>query len=201
MVAAAEASGHRFHQSVHGVSRIHFPVFCYCFFPQAYDNIIRNRWKRSSSLDHKKFSITDTVRKIDWDVFTRVCNECASAAAGPYSSSTATSSTTTSPAAMATGSGSDTRVQNVVQCWHCLEYGHTKPSCPLMQAQAGAPTLKPKKWENPKPQPAAVTTPPQNMPAIANGGRGDGKVGKGGKGKGKNKDKLANNIAAAFIKR
>ena len=181
-----------------------FSVLCLYFTllcAQAYDNAIRSRWKRRTSIGSTRFSLSESVGKIDWDTFLRVVGENPShGAGGDASASTTASAVSTSstwgvqPAVSYTGPAQ-------IQCWSCWEFGHAKPNCPLLHKQ-------PKKGAGKAGQPAAQPDVAMvTYPAITNGGQGDGGKGtgkgdgKGGKGKkGKKGDKLANNVAAVFAR-
>jgi hypothetical protein len=178
-----------------------FNVVLHCFVSQAYDDITRSRWMRLAGMSSKTFSLSDSVRKIDWDTFLRVIGECPSAAGSSSSTASLVGAASTSPAAGAY----ETRAPFQQQCWICFGFGHTKTNCPSIQSTYQP--LKPKGGgkapANPYVAPSATP-----FPAIANGGYGDGKAEKGAgknlKGKnpkGKGKDKLATNIAAVFAKR
>jgi hypothetical protein len=167
---------------------------------QAYDNIIRSRWKRRTSNDSRTFSLSESCSKIDWDVFMRVIGEHPSnAAAAAETLGTTSSAVSTSSASgyqAVPGHYNDT--SSPVQCWECLKYGHTKPYCPTL--------VKPVKGfgKGQGKAPHAGVPAAAAYPAITNGGLGDGGKGvgkEGGKfGKGKKGKQLANNVAAVFAR-
>jgi hypothetical protein len=149
---------------------------------------------RRTTNGSKTFSLSESVSKIDWDVFQRVIGENlshAAAVAETSGSAVSGAAVTYKPAAGAFNQASQ------IQCWGCFEYGHTKPNCPSMVK----PTKGQGKGQFKAPPPAAAHV--ATYPAITNGGLGDGGkgAGKDGKvGKGKKGQQLANNVAAVFAR-
>jgi hypothetical protein len=155
---------------------------------QAYDVHVRSHWKKATSRNFIGFKLRESAACLDYDLITSLERLHPSSYLGVNH---AVSETVGAAAAGATGVRATVRPEpklKEMRCFACNQTGHMERSCPNKVTDHHAAQIQ--NVFTP------VTSP--NLPAITNGGKGDGKAGKNknvgkdakGKGGGKNKGKF-----------